>query len=815
MTGLRFAIRQLLKNPGFTGVAVLTLALGIGANTAIFSFVDYLLVRAMPVTAPHELVNLGAQQDGEQSFTFNYPLYADYRDHNRVFAGLITFAQRSLSLGAAGESTRVQALVVSGNFFSVLGIQPALGRGFTTEEELEPGAQPAVVIGHGLWLRQFAGDPAVLGRTVALNGLNFTVVGVTPAEFTGTMAGLVAEAYVPILVSSQLSRNEALPVDPLQSRFFTWLHIMGRLQPGVSRVQAQLAMQSLNQELARMHPENAPANVVLVDGRQGANRHLEPARLPLWLTQAAMWLVLLIACTNVANMLLARASERRKEMAIRLALGAGRRQLIRQLLTESLVLAALSGAAGLIVGWWFTRALATFLPSGGLSLVQPMVDGRVVGFTLLLAAMTGVCFGLVPALQISRPALLAGIKDTAPALLVLNRRWSLRNLLVVAQCALSLVVLIGAGLCLRSVRNLQTVATGFEPDRVVLASFDLPNAGYAPDRGTTFYQQLQERARALPGVESASLASSVVLDGQTPRISIERIEGYAIPPDEFVNLSYNIVTPGYFRTLNVPVLGGRDFEPADADASRSVVIINQTLAKTFWPDQDPVGRRIYLRDVKQGGEIAREVVGVVGDSKYRDLAEGATPMMFWPLTPSHRGPMTLHLLSSANPGALIAGVRTLFASLDSNVPLFNVLTLAQQQADSILFPRMAATCLSGVGLLGLLLAALGLYGVTALAVGQRRREFGIRIALGAQRSQLLRLVLKEGTYLVATGLGIGLLGGLTAAQVLRGFLFGVSPFDPLTFAGVSLVLGAAALLACLIPARRAAKIDPQEALRQQ
>lgn len=812
---VRFGWRMLRKSPGFTGVAVITLALGIGANTAIFSFVDYLLVRPMPVKSPHELVNVGIQNDREQTFAFNFPLYTDYRDHNSVFSGLVAFAFVPLNLGVGDETTRVQGLTVSGNFFSVLGVSPVLGRAFTAEEEKKPGAQPVAVIGHGLWLSRFGGDAAVLGRVVKLNGLSFTIVGVAPPEFTGTLAGIVAEIFVPITTSPELSRNEGVPVDPLQSRFLTWVNVLGRLKPGVTLSQAQLAMQSLNQELARLYPENAPSGLVLVDGRQGANRHLSPARLPLILAQAAMWLVLLIACVNVANLLLARASERTKEIAIRLALGASRNQLIRQLLTESLLLAAISGVAGLALGAWLTRLLASFRPPGLVSFIQPSVDGRVLLFTLLLALFTGLLFGLVPALQATRPSLLAGIKEGVPALMVFNRRWSLRNLLVIAQCALSMLVLISAGLCLRSVQKLQTVTTGFDPEKILVVSMDVANAGYSPQRSVVFYQQLLDQAHALPGVEAVGLASSVVLGGQTSRISIKRIQDYAIPPDEFVSLSYNIVSPGYFKALNLPFIAGRDFAPAETDDSRQVMIVNQTLANQYWPGQNPIGRRIYLMNAQSGGEKILEVVGVVADTKYRELSEPPTPMMYWPLTVAYRGSMTLHVRSSMNAGVLTAAVRKLFSSLDAGVPVFGFLTLARQQADSILLPRMMATSLSAVGLLGLLLAALGMYGVTAFAAKQRQREFGVRVALGAPRGELLKLVLRESALLLAVGLGVGLAGALALAQLMRGFLFGVSPFDPLTFVGVSVVLVIAALLACLIPARRAARVDPLVALRQQ
>jgi len=809
---LRYGVRMLRTHKSFTAAAVLSLALGIGANTAIFSLVDRLLVRPLPVEQPERLVafNKGTPPDLFDKFT--YPDFADYRDLNTVFDGLVCVAETALNLSERGPAERIHGLQVSGNYFSALRVTPALGRGFLLAEERAPDAPPVAVLSYGLWQRRFGADPAVVGREITLNGRGHTVLGVAPAEFTGTIRGTAPDLYVPI--------------KPDSSRGKYWLLLMGRLKPQVSREQAQAAMNVLGLQIAQHYPrpDGSPRReppLLLEDGSQGHTYLLRKLSFPLKLLMGMVALVLLIACANVANLLLVRAAARRKEMAIRMAIGAGRGRLVRQLLTESLLLAGLGGGVGLWLAGPIGQLLASFTPPVGRGYATPLslaggLDARVLVFTCCLSLLAGIVFGLAPAFGAARTGLVTALKDGANDE-ANQRRLSPRKLLVVAQVALSFVVLIGAGLCVRSLQRLQAIDAGFDPAKVLVLSLDLGPSGYDEARGRLFYQQLVERVTALPGVESASLAQLTPLSDD-PLQRRTAIEGYEPPPGEqSVSFFYNVVGPRYFETLRTPLISGRDFTPQDRASAPQVVIINETLARRYFPNGNALGKRLIF-GAYRGSPIPLqhlEIVGVVTDSKYAELTEQTRPMMFLPLAQTYRPEMRLHVRTAQDPAALIAAIRRETQKLDASLPVYNVRTLAGQKDRSLYNARLAATLLSVFGGLALLLASIGLYGVMAYVVGRRRREIGVRLALGAQQRDVFRLVLKEGMTLVAVGLALGLAGALTGTRLLTTFLYGVRPTDAATFISIALLLAVVALVANYLPARRAAHTDPMQALRHE
>ncbi len=811
---VRFAFRQLLKNRGFTIVAVLTLALGIGANTAIFSVVDQLLVRPLPVAEPERLALLGQSRgEGNVDYEFNYPLFRDYQRENKVFSQLSATAEQSVGLGTGGATERQQALLVSGNYFSMLGVNAALGRTFAPNEGVEIDDAPVVVLSHGLWERRFGADPQVLNRSVTVDGRPFTVIGVAPREFTGTTRGFVPDLYVPITMYGQLTSERPGNEHPLNTRFFTWHWIMGRLKDGVSAEQARAAMDVLARQADAAKLPNTSTNLVVLPGAQGFSANLQEARMPLNLLLGTAGLVLLIACANLANLQLARGAGRTREFAIRLALGSCRWRLVRGLLTESLLVSLAGGVLGLLVAIWLAHVLTQFrTPHAEISLPSGL-DPRALLFAFGASIATGLLFGLLPAFRASRPQIVPELKGGGGTTEAHTRRWNLRSGLVVLQVSLSLVVLVGAGLCARSLQNLQRIEPGFEPSKIVLSSFDLGLNNYTPPRVREFYDQLLQRVRALPGVESASLSLTTPLSGNAPGMSVGRVEGYQAGPREHPWGDVNFVSDDYFRTLNVPILRGRDFAAADAANSPAVVIVNDAFARKYLAGQDPVGKRLFQYGA--GGQTPTEIVGVVETTRSRRLTDPARPAMYFPLTQMPDRALTLSIRTGFDPSATISLVRGLVKSLDANVPIFNIHTLAQQKDNSLALQRMAATLLGGFGVLALMLAALGIYGMLAYSVSRRTREIGVRMALGAQVADVLRMVFRQGLGLTAFGLVIGLLGAIAATRLLRGFLYEVQPLDPVTFVVVSATLVLVATGACWLPARRAARVDPMIALRHE
>ncbi len=814
---LRYGARMLLKTPGFTAVAALSLAFGIGANTAIFSLVDKAMIRKLPVEEPERLVVVSATSSRGLSTAFTYPDFADYRDGNQVFEGLVCYTQRALTLNDGGLAERVQGMIVSGNYFTALRVQPALGRGFLPEEDKTRGSHPVIVISYGLWQRRFGADPALVGKAVNLNGYSFTVVGIAPPEFTGTIPGSVPDVYVPVMMQGLVSPSWKF--DPLfgpRSRGLAWLEVLGRLKPGVGREQATAAMNALGSQIAKTNPNPDGASrfepkFVLEDGSRGNTSLLRDLRFPLQMLMATVGLILLIACANVANLLLARAGARQKEIAVRLAVGAGRGRLIRQLLTESLLLAALGGGTGLALAASISGLVVSYTPPNTFSTLtlDNRLDWRVLGFTLCVTLLTGILFGLAPALSASRPDLVSALKDESTLFGAGVRRQSLRNLLVVGQVALSLIVLVGAGLCVRSLQKLQAIDAGFDASKVLVMSADVSLSGYNNERGLRFYSELLERIKTLRGVEAASLAAQLPLG--TAISSTLKVDGYAPKPGEDLSSDFNIIGPDYFRTMKIPLLDGREFGQSDTTTAPQVVIINETAVRRYWPGQSPLGQRLILG--RAPDEEVREIVGVVKDSKYRQLTEAVRPAIYVPLAQDYRANMALHVRTAGEPEAMLAVVRREVQAMDASLPLYNIKTLEEQRNSSLYTSRLAATLLTVFGLVALLLAAVGLYGVMAYAVNRRTREIGIRLALGAQGHDVLRQMLAEGMTLVTIGVAFGLAGAFALTRLMKTLLFGVSATDPLTFGVIAGLLLVVAMLACFIPARRATKVDPLVALR--
>jgi predicted permease len=816
---LRYGARMLWKQPGFTLIVALTLSLGIGANGVIFSLVNALLLRPLPVEKPEELAAIYTSDFSSGDFGgSSYPDYVDFRDRNRGFASLAAYLPpQPLSLNIDGTNERMFCEIVSGNYFSTLGIKPSLGRGFLPEEDRTPGGRAAAVISYKLWQTRFGGDPAAVGRGVNINGHPFTIVGVGPENFTGMLRGVAVDWWIPAMMVKEASPGS----DHLTNRSHRGLLLMGRLKPGVTIEQAQADFNSIAARLYKEWPthwENIRRQGRSVSLIPESEARLMPgARMPITIFMALLMavagLVLLIACANVANLLLARAAARRREIAVRLALGAGRRRLIRQLLTESLMLALFGGGAGLLLAGWGAGLLMAFKPPLPFPIeLDLQADWRVFGFMFGVSLLTGIVFGLTPALASSRPDVVASLKDETGADVTGGRTGRLRGSLVVTQVAVSLLLLICAGLFLRSLRNASSIDPGFDADNLLALSMDLQLQGYDETKGRNFTDRLLERARSLPGVVSASMTDELPLRGFGGSRRGVTIEGYTAQPGESTEIYSNLVAPGYFETLRIPLLQGRTFRQQDDASAPGVALVNEAFARRYWPGQQPLGKQIQMGDGRNGYTT---VIGVVKDGKYSSLSEEATPFIYFNMEQNFELSPTLVVRTQGAPLASLAAVRAEVAALDKNLPIYDVKTMRQHLGLALLPARLAGGVLGVFGLVALALAAAGIYGVMAYSVSQRTREIGIRIALGANARDVLRLVARQGMTLVTVGMAIGLAAALALTQLLKSLLFGVSATDPLTFTVIALMLTFVALLACWIPARRATKVDPMVALRRQ
>ena len=830
----RYAVRMLIKRPGFTVIAVLTLALGIGANTAIFSLINATLFSRLPVNEPEALVYVYSGNPNDPFGVSSYPDYAEFRDQNQVFSGLVCAGGIAASLNSddtTAQADPVTGLIVSGNYFEVLGVKAKQGRAISPDDDLTPGAHPVVVISDRLWHTRFSGRADILGQQVKLNGHDFTIIGVMPAEFNGTEIGIRRDIFVPMMMQAVMrpprgGYSGEMDPDLLKVRSNRWLRVVGRLKPGVSREQAQAGLSVITDQQAQAHPETNGANRIatLTPVSQGDPGQRDQLVSVARLLMGVVGIVLLIACANVANLLLARASGRRKEIAVRLALGASRWRLVRQLLTESVLLAVCGGVFGTLLAWWITDLWKASPPPPGALPINPdfNLDGRVFGFTLLLALVTGIVFGLVPALQASRPDLVPALKDASHAPDP-QRAFNLRGVLVIAQVALSLILLISGGLFLRSLWRAQQIDPGFDADRILTAPVAINLLRYTSAQGREFYRQVVERVEALPGVESATLARAVALSGATSvrglmiegRDSLDndlRSEngGRGTPADNPNVVSVNTVGMKYFQTMGISLVRGRDFTPQDMADRPGVVIVNETFAARHFPGEEAIGHRLSVRG-QRGPWL--EIVGVVRDSKYIALGERATPFAYLPLAQNHETGMILHVRAAGDPANLVNAVRGEIQSLDRNLPVPGVAPMTDLLDTSLYAARMGAVLLGAFGLVALLLASVGLYGVMSFSVSRRTREIGVRMALGAQGRDVLGLVLREGMTLVGLGVGFGVLGAFAATRILAGFLYDVSTLDAATFAAIPVALAVVALAACYIPARRATKVDPMVALR--
>jgi predicted permease len=811
---LRYAIRMLAKTPGVTFVALITLALGIGANTAIFSSVSAFTSRPLPVPRPAQLIRpVEIAEDRGTSDSFSYPDFVDYRNQSTVFSGLCAEDMVQVAIDTQEQNDVIWGQLVSGNYFDMLEIKPLMGRAFAPDEDGAHGAHPVVVLGHSLWQRRFASDPNIVGKTLRLNNRQFQVIGVAPESFRGTKFGLSMDFWAPMAMVGEL-RGDA---DLLTDRGSHWMTVIGRLKPGVSIPQASAEMNAisfrLNQTYLDERSNNTQAKVVAeIDGRWGeAGTVIKNGGT---LAMAIVGLVLLIACANVANLLLARAAARRKEIGIRLALGASRARLIRQLLTESLLLSLIGGGLGLLLAYWMTDLMQGFIPVLQYNVVENFfsLDSRALVFTFVISVATGIVFGLAPAWNSSNPDVVPVLKggyDSAQK--GRTRRVTLRSSLVVAQVALSLVVLVCAGLFIKSFRKAQQMDPGFATKNAVLMTLNPPLVGYDNDRTRNFYEQVTERARSIPGVEAVALSRLMPLGDSSSSNGPILKQGETLARGSAGrDIMINVISSDYFKAMQIPFIEGRDFDARDKEKNQRVVIVNQRMAQVLWPGESAVGKRILIG---ADSHDPLEVVGVVKSGKYRSLAEDPRMFFYYPLSQRRPGIMTMVVRTNGDPRNFVDAVRHEVQQLDRAVPMSAVKTMSQHMQWPLWGPSMAATLALAFGVIALLLSSVGLYSVMAYVVSQRTKEVGIRMALGASRQDVLKMITSQGMRLAIAGAGLGLVLALLLAKVMSSLLIGVSGYDVTTFVIVSVVLSIVAFVASYLPARRATKVNPLVALR--
>jgi predicted permease len=813
LADLRYALRQLRRSPGFTLVAVLSLALGLGINTTIFSVVSGLLLRPLAVAEPGRLAALfTSDYSGPAYGASAHADYLDIRERSRSFEQLAAAFFEPVNLAVGDVSDVTLAEVVSGSFFGVVGRPAVQGRLLGPADD-RAGAPPVVVLSEGLWRRRFGADPQLIGRIVTVGGQPFTVVGVAPEKFHGIMRGLRVDLWLPTAAYPVLRPG----TDRLTSRGFRGSRLYGLLRPGVPLAAARAELATIAEGLTGAYPDawsdvsGAGRRLTVVDE---AGLRVEPQLRGGVLGGAALLLVLaglvlLIACTNLTSLLLARAAARRREIAVRLSLGAGRGRLVRQLLTESLLLAGAGGVLAMIVALWGAELITRIPIPGPLPFALDFTpDLRVLAFALVVSVATGLLMGLAPALQASRPDLAAALRDDAHGPV----RSRLRGAIVVAQVAMSLVLLVAAGLFVRSLRNAGSIDPGFSTRNALLVTLDLDLVGYEDGRGRAFYRELRERLAALPGVEAVSLTTSVPLAAFGGSRRSLAVRGHAPAPGEEMEFHVASVGPGYFETMGVPLVRGRGFTEQDRPGAPGAVVVNESFARRFWPGQDPIGMEVGL--MGEDGPWST-VVGLARDGKYVSRGEEPKPFWYIPFEQEYRPAATLIVRTAGDPSALAGAARAAVRAIDAGVPVAELRTLRESLDGSLLPAKLAGLLLGAFGLLGLLLASIGLYGVVAFNVVQRTRELGIRMALGARASDVVALVVGYGARLLLVGLALGLVLALAFARFVRGFLYGLSPSDPVTYAGVALVLAAIALVASWLPARRAARVDPMIALREE
>jgi len=837
---LRYSFRTLGRTPGFTAIAVLTLALGIGANTAIFTLLDQVLLRLLPVKDPQRLVLLtmrghhyGNNWGGN---AISHPMFRDFREHNQVFSDMFCRFPSAASLTVDGQSERVSVELVSGTYFSTLGVGPALGRLFTPEDDRVSGGHPYLVLSYDFWKTRFAADPNIVGKSFLLNNYSMTVVGVAQRGFEGVELGFSPKIFVPVMMQHQMIVGN--PEDMLKDRRTRWVNAFGRLKPGVSQQQAKAALQPFMHSMLEQEAQEAAFArasaydrqeflkcwIDVLPGSQGRSYTRTQLTTPLWVLMATTGAVLLIACANLANLLLVRGTARTKEIAIRLAIGATRWQIVRQLLIESRSLSMLGVIAGLAFAFWADKALmGIYLPSDATSLrISSAPDFRILSFTFAVTVVTGIIFGLVPALRTTKPNVAGTLKDQAGAV-VGGGHNGLRKGLVIAQVTLSLLLLVGAGLFVRSLANLRNLGPGFPAEKLVGFNIDPSLNGYTPQRMKVFYPQLSQALDSIPGVQSVGLASVRILEDNEWDSSMS-VEGFTpAKPDEHAQPFMNSISPNYFATLGVPIIAGRDFTPNDNRSVKhgtqeynwvpTAAMINEKFAKKYFPGRNPIGLHIGF-GTDPGTPTDMEVIGVVKDFKYTNLRDEIPEQAFIPyLSDRFLGGMTVYLRTTMDANQLMPAVRSKVRELDANLPVYDMRTTEIQIQNSLTTERMIASLSAVFGFLATILAVIGLYGVMAYIVAQRTREVGIRMALGAVRGNVIWLVMREVLLLVAIGVVAGVAASLALTRVVQSQLFGLTPHDPMTLALATTVLALVACAAGYIPALRASCLDPMAALR--
>ena len=839
-----YALRTLRRSRGFAVVGALTLALGIGANTAIFTLLDQVLLRLLPVKNPQQLVLLtmrghhyGSNWGGN---AISYPMYRDFQDHNEVFSGMFCRFPDHVSLTFGGQSERVAAELVSGTYFPVLGVSTVLGRAFTPNDDRVRDGHPLVVLSYDYWKQRFGGDAQIVGKTVLVNNYQMTIIGVAQPGFDGVELGYATKIFVPVMMQKEIIIGNDKMLTDRRSR---WVNAFGRLKPGVSVTKAKASLQPFMHSMLEMEVKEAAFRnasaydreqflkcwIDLWPGSQGRAQLRAELSTPLWVLMATTGMVLLIACANIANLLLARATGRQKEIAVRLAMGATRGRIVSQLLIETLSLSALGGILGLALAFWADKALmAIYLPSDANGLnISTAPDFRILLFTLAVTVVTGIVFGLAPALQATRPDVGRTLKDQAGAV-VGGGHGRLRNALVVTQVAMSLLLLIGAGLFLRSLKNLSNLGPGFRAERLVGFNIDPSLNGYSVPRLKNFYQQLTDNLSSLPGVQSVGLASMRIMENNEWDSSMT-VEGYTAPkPEDRAQPYMNMIGPGYFATMGIPIVAGRDFrlsddremkrenlsdEPENERWTPTAVMINEKFARKYFAGRNPVGMHVGFGS-DPGTPTQMEIIGVVKDVKYTNLRDEIPEQAFIPYMGSRFvSDMTVYLRTTGEPNQLMTSIRAKVREMDANLPIYAMRTMDEQISNSLSTERMIASLSTVFGFVATMLAIIGLYGVMSYSVSQRTREIGIRMALGAEQRKVIGMVMREVLLLIAIGVGLGVPAALALTSVVKSQLYGLQAHDPWTLGLATALLVLVACAAGYVPALRASRVDPMKALR--
>ncbi len=833
---IRFTLRGFRSSPVFAAVAIFSLALGIGANTAIFTLLDQILLRLLPVSSPRELVLLtmrgphyGSNWGGN---AISYPMYKDFSAHNQVFTGMFARFPFPTTLGYSGRTERVDAELVSGTYFPVLGVTAAIGRTFTPDDDKTPGGQPVVVLSNAFWRSRFASDPSIVGKELDIDGRKMTCIGVAQAGFDGVEPPNRAKIFIPLMMEAQLTPLK----DGLTDRRQRWVNAFGRLKPGITAKQAKASLQPFMHRMLEMEVKEAAFHnaaaftrqqfltcwIDVLPGSQGRSFVRQAMTTPLWLLLGVTGAVLLMACANLANLLLARATGRQREFAIRLAIGAGRGHIIRQMLLESFLLSFFGGVAGLLLAYWADNfLLKTFLSADNDTVISAAPDARILAFTFGVTLLTSLLFGLLPAIQASRADVAPTLKDQAGAVIG-GGSVLLRKILVIAQVTLSLLLLIGAGLFLRTLMNLRDLGPGFRTDRLMAFDVDPSLNGYKIERLMAYYQDLTARLTSIPGVTSVGMSAVRILE-ENEWDSSMTVEGYQAKEGESPEPYMNMITPNYFAAMGVPILRGRDFTMHDTTQLKhgpepdnfvpSTVMINESFVRKFFQGRDPIGRHVGFGS-DPGTKTDMEVIGVVKDIKYTSVRDEIPPQAFIPLYGNSRANgMTVYVRSSGDPKQVMSSIRREVHSLDPNVPLYSMRTEDEQLDASLRTERLISSLCSVFGFLATLLAVVGLYGVMAYTVSRRTREIGIRVALGAARSSVINMVMREVLLLIGLGVLIGVPLSIGLSSLVRSQLFGLVPHDPITIGFASALLALVAAFAGFVPAMRASRIDPMRALR--